>query len=200
MAVGAVFVVAGAVVLAEAAGGTSTVLAHHPIVQRTCSSANASVPVGSPLPAYWRTSKRTITAGGIAWFGLGDASYPPGTLTPHNGLAPAVKSMAVVEDRTQVRVVIPAAERQRLSLDYSNVLPRDPQQSLFRVSDGAYQVTFDGCSKFLAGGANTLFAGGFIVAGPQCATIDVYTSPDGTRVVQRIPFGVSTRTCAPALI
>jgi hypothetical protein len=96
-------------------------------------------------------------------------------------------------------VVIPASERARLSLDYTSVPPRDARENLFRVADGASQVTFKACSPGYGYGPQTPFAGGFIVAGAQCARIDIYISASTRPIQRQIPFGVSARSC-PATV
>jgi hypothetical protein len=165
-------------------------------VVRGCRTSNPSVPVGSGLPPGWRSASHgTIIAGPVAWRSLGRATYPLGTLAPHDGLAPAVKIMAIVADGEQARVVVPADERKRLSLDYNDAVPRDQTRMLFRVSNGASQVTFEGCPASVARSPWTQFAGGFIVDGPQCARIYVYSGHDEHPISRQIPFGVPERTC-----
>ena len=167
--------------------------ATHSVV-RGCADANPSIPPGRGLPPGWRsTSAGTIVAGPIAWLYLGRAGPHLVDLTPRDGFAPAVKAMVEVTGGAIGRVVIPANERARLSLDYTSVPPRDARQDLFRVADGASQVTFKACSPGF--GSPTQFAGGFIVAGAQCARVDIYTSANGLPIRRQIPFGVPAHSC-----
>jgi hypothetical protein len=133
-------------------------------VVRGCASASPSVPGTGGLPPGWRSpAVGTIVGGPIAWPGHGRAVYPSGELGPHRGLAYGVKAIVEVTDRAVVRVVIPANEHARLSLDYTQVPPRDPRQNLYRVADGASQVTFKACSPAAGWGPQTQYAGGFLV-------------------------------------
>lgn len=166
---------------------------------RGCADANSSIPPGSGLPAGWRRpSNGTIVGGPIAWRALGRATYAAGELAPRHGLGHGVKAIAEVTAGAVVRVVIPANERTRLSLNYTNVSPRDARQNLYGVADGARQVTFKACSAGYGDGPQTQFAGGFIVAGAQCARIDIYTSASNQPIRRRIPFGVPARSCPAA--
>jgi hypothetical protein len=167
-------------------------------VVRGCATANPSVPPGT-LPRGWRSpSAGTIAAGPIAWLFLGRAGPHLGRLAPRHGLAPAVKAMVEVAAGAVVRVVIPVNERVRLSLDYTSVPPRDARQNLFRVADGASQVTFRACSPVSGEGPQTQFAGGFIVAGAHCALIDIYMRASNQPIRRQIPFGVPARSCPAA--
>jgi hypothetical protein len=121
----------------------------------------------------------------------------------HRGLAPGIKALVAVRSGRVVRVVIPANERARLSLDYTYLPPRATiayvaYVDYFRVSDGASQVTFHACAPGSGNGPETPFAGGFIVAGAQCGVIDIYTSAITAPIRRQIPFGVSKRSCPAA--
>lgn len=166
-------------------------------VVRGCATANLGGGPNEGLAAGWRNpSTGAIVAGPIAWPYLRLLADHSGSLAPLHGLAPGVKALIVVTAGAVVRVVIPANERARLSLDYSYIPPRDARQNLFRVADGASQVTFKACSSSYEG-PQTEFAGGFLVAGAQCARIDIYTSTSNRPLVRQIPFGVPGRSCLP---
>jgi hypothetical protein len=97
-----------------------------------------------------------------------------------------------------VRVRIPASERTRLSLDYTYIQTgrNTSQGTYFRVADGASQVTFKACSLAQnPTGQPSQFAGAFIVAGAQCARIDIYTSARSRPLVRQLPLGVPARSC-----
>jgi hypothetical protein len=168
-----------------------------------CSSAVFSP--GQTWPNQWPNPYRnTIVAGAVAWPGIealatdarGRSGPPAATYSPRQGLAFAQDNLAAVTDGAVVRVSIPTSERGRLSLDYTYIPPRIGGR--FRVADGASQVTFHGCSPGSNDAPSTLFEGGFIVAGAQCAEVDVYASTNNHRpLVRRIPFGVPRRACPP---
>ncbi|HEY5197490.1 MAG TPA: hypothetical protein VIJ51_10740 [Solirubrobacteraceae bacterium] len=159
---------------------------------------------GQTWPNHWpRPLVNTIVAGPIAWPGIlalatdaaGRGGPPATTYAPRHGLAFAQDNLAAVTDGAVVTLSIPADERQRLSLDYTYIPPR--ADGRFQVADGASQVTFRGCSPGSNDAPSSLFEGGFIVAGAQCAQIDVYVRPTSRPLVRRIPFGVPRRSCRP---
>jgi hypothetical protein len=108
-----------------------------------------------------------------------------------------VEGLVAVTNATTARVRIPASETGRLSLDYTGLQPRNAA-GRYAVSDGASQVTFHGCSQRPNGSRSSLFEGGFIVAGAQCARVDVYTGTSGRPIERRIAFGVRGGACRPA--
>jgi hypothetical protein len=174
-----------------------------------------SVTVGCANAVYgqmgpdWRSSANgTLVAGPIAWPVLrwlatdSGAGYvpPASSYAPRDGLATSVKALVAVNAGSVVRVRIPASERTRLSLDYTYIQTgRSTRQgTYFRVADGASQVTFKACSLAQnPTGQPSQFAGAFIVAGAQCARIDIYTSTNNRPLVRQIPFGVPGRSCPP---
>jgi hypothetical protein len=123
-------------------------------------------------------------------------------------LAPDVEALVLVNAGAVVRIRVPVSERSRLSLDYTeapyyqlNVGPSGDGH-YNRISDGASQVTFKACSLakvdpygmpgyILA----SQFDGWFIVAGAQCARIEIYTRSSNRPIVRQIPFGVTARSC-----
>ena len=166
----------------------------------TCQNA-----VYGQMASGWRSSsKGTLVAGPIAWPYLRElatdsgAPYvaPPASYAPAHGLAPSVKALVIVNAGATVRVRIPANERARLSLDYTYIqtLRSMNHGEYLRVVDGASQVTFRACARG-PGVGPTQFAGGIIVAGAQCARIDIYTSASNRPLVRQIPFGVPGRSC-----
>jgi len=147
----------------------------------------------------WRSpANGTLIAGPIAWPVLRqlatDSGGPPAaSYAPRHGLATSVKALVAVNAGTVVRVRIPASERMRLSLDYTYIQTgrNTSQGTYFRVADGASQVTFKACSLAQnPTGQPSQFAGGFIVAGAQCARIDIYTSAKSRPLVRQLPLGV----------
>ena len=161
---------------------------------RGCATANPGLGPNEGLAPGWHSpSTGAIVAGPITWPYLRLLAQHSGGLAPRHGLAPGVKALIVVAAGAVVRVGIPANESARLSLDYSNVPPRNARQNLFRVADGASRVTFKACAS--GQGPQTEFAGGFLVAGAQCARIDIYTSVSNRPIRRQIAFGVPQRSC-----
>jgi hypothetical protein len=113
------------------------------------------------------------------------------------GLVQGVKALIAVSLGHLARVVIPAAERSRLSMDYTFIPTRAVRDGYgyFRVSDGASQVTFHACSPGSHHDPQTGFAGDFLVDGTQCARIDIYIGASSTPLRRQIPFGVPEHSC-----
>ena len=155
----------------------------------------------------WRSpANGTLIAGPIAWPVLRllatDSGGPPAaSYAPYHGLATSVKALVAVNAGTVVRVRVPASERTRLSLDYTYIQTgrNTSQGTYFRVTDGASQVTFKACSLAQSPtGQPSQFAGAFIVAGAQCARIDIYTRSSSRPLRRQIPFGVPSPSCSAA--
>jgi len=171
--------------------------------------ASAVFSPGQTWPNHWpRPYANTIVAGPLAWpglryvatdSGLPGGAPPPASYAPQQGFATAVKALVAVDDGGVVRVSIPATERGRLSLDYTYIQPRNPNRpDPYRVADGAREVTFRACAPGSNDAPSTLYAGGFIVAGAQCARIDIYASVSDPPLRRQIPFGVPGSSC-PAI-
>jgi hypothetical protein len=107
-----------------------------------------------------------------------------------------VKSLIALKNGSVARVEIPVRERARLSLYYVANDPRGDVHGYlgYRVGDGESAVTFRACSG-PQWPAHTGFAGYFIVAGAQCAEVDVYGGAATRPLRRHIPFGVPSRTC-----
>ena len=126
------------------------------------------------------------------------SQLPASAYRTRRGLARGFKALVAVTYGRVVRVAIPSSERSRLSMDY-NSTPLEPRAILdgyayFHVADGASNVTFHACAG-PGVDAHTPFAGYFIVAGKQCARIDIYTSASHRPLMRHIPFGVPRRSC-----
>lgn len=195
-------------VLAVAAlvvGSVGSVQAHQPAhapvqmpprgTQSVTLGCAASV-LGQTVPGWLSPSNGTLVAGPIAWPVLRRyaASLPAAALAPRDGLALAVKALVGVATGTVVRVSVPTSERTRLSLYYITADPRNAA-GYYRVVDGERDVTFDACAPGPGVARTTQFAGYFIVAGAQCARIDVYTTASPQPLRRQIPFGVPQRSC-----
>ena len=147
----------------------------------------------------WRRASRgAIIAGPLAWplleYIASDSGKPfphPSSYAARGDLAPSVKALVVINPGRTVRLSVQAGERARLSLDYDYVQGGTPD-GYFKVAAGAAAVTFVPCAQ------QTQFAGGFIVAGRQCARLDIYVGHSAKPILSAIPFGVPTRRCRPS--
>jgi hypothetical protein len=158
---------------------------------------------GQTWPDHWPgPTGQSIVAGPVAWPEIlelaGDSRTPgrPARASYHavGGLVVAEKSLIAVNDGATVTISVPPDERRRLSLDYTYIRPRTAA-GRYRVADGTSEVTFHACPPGSNDSPSSQFAGGFIVAGAQCARIDVQVGGDAARLERRIPFGVPLRTC-----
>lgn len=151
---------------------------------------------GPTSPGWLSPSNGTLVAGPIAWPLLRRyaASLASAGLAPRDGLARSVKALVGVTIGTVVRVSVPASERTRLSLYYITADPRNAA-GYYRVADGEREVTFDACAPGPGVPHTTQFAGYFIVAGAQCARINIYAGTTSRPLRRQIPFGVPQNSC-----
>lgn len=171
----------------------------------TVGCASSVFSPGQTWPDHWPgPAGQAVVAGPVAWpdiLGLASGSPAHGrrgaaSYAPVGGLSPAQKNMLAVTDGATAQISIPVSERRRLSLDYTYLRPRTAA-GRFRVGDGDDEVTFHACPPGSNDAPSSQFAGGFIVAGVQCARVDVQVAGSPGRLERRIPFGVPLRTCAP---
>jgi hypothetical protein len=158
------------------------------------SAASSDVPIRGceasvygTLPRGWRTT--AVIAGPIAFHDL--LNYTdPARFAARDGRWPGQKSLAVVEAGALVTVVVPRDARGRLALHYGVTGTHD---NLWAVSEGRSAWRFRACED-----RATQFNGVFIVAGPQCATIEVLVEGASAPVRAAIPFGVPRSSCTTA--
>jgi hypothetical protein len=145
--------------------------------------------VYGPLGGHWQ--RAGIISGPIGFVGLKTAREEPRRdFARHPGGWGGAKVVAVVNPGAQVTVSLPSFELRRLALLY------DPSafkaSGLYSLSDGEPSVTFRACMPGQPGpfgfSGPTQFNGGFIVAGAQCAVLDVAQPGDLTRTVH-VAFG-----------
>jgi len=113
-----------------------------------------------------------------------------------------VKVLALVRSGETVTVVVPDAERRRLSLLYE--FSRGPQRPL-RLFDGTDSARLSACgrSEEWAQGRpypdarETQFNGGFFVRGAHCALLDVWVEGRAEPLRLGLPFGTGDRPCPP---
>lgn len=193
---------------ARSTNGTPTGLAQAYATQSVsvgCRDGVYGTAYGQLAPDWRRTSAGTLVAGPMAWVyvrryasDFPRPTYHP-SYAPVDRLAPAVKVLAVVNVGRTVRVRIPVSERTRLSLDYTFIQPTRiiSGNAYFRVAAGASEITFAACPRG-PGIHPSQFAGGFIVAGAQCARLDIYVGNRRRPLLRQIPFGVPARSCPAA--
>jgi hypothetical protein len=126
------------------------------------------------LGGGWRA--QSVVAGPLAFVALRyAATQPAADFRPRGGRYQGLKALAVVDAGATVTLVVPAAERRHLSLLYDPAAWREDNR--YRVADGDTAVTFQSCppAQLPPGADGTQFNGGFLVAGPRCATLEVST-------------------------
>jgi hypothetical protein len=109
-----------------------------------------------------------------------------------------VKVLALVEAGKTVTLVVPQAERRRLSLLYD--FGRGPRRPL-RLSDGTSSVRFSACSESEGWSPGqpypdpreTQFNGGFFVGGAQCASLEAWVERRAEPLRFGLPFGTGER-------
>ena len=150
---------------------------------RTCESS-----VYGDLGGGWRA--QSVVAGPLTFVALRyAATQPAADFRPRGGRYQGLKALAVVAAGATVTLTVPAAERRHLSLLY------DPdawdEVGGYRIADGDTAVTFQSCppAQLPSGAVGTQFNGGFLVAGPRCATLEVATPAWRTPRRVTVSFG-----------
>jgi hypothetical protein len=161
----------------EAVGGPVEAAAAGPT--RSCGEG-----VQGRLAPNWRRLG-TVVAGPLAWPYLGESyrTQPASTFASRKGRYQGQKALAVVDPGAVVRIVVPDSERGRLSLLYGSGSSEDGT-NWYAVSEGTMSVTLRACRD-----RETQFAGGFVVAGPHCAAIDVHVRGRREPLHRLLPFG-----------
>jgi hypothetical protein len=148
---------------------------------RGCESA-----VVGTLASNWRDT--ATIAGPLAWPGIaGYANQPAADFEKRNGRYFLQKALAVVEPGVLVKMVVPESERDRLSLSYG---PSGRSDNLYALADGEPTWALRACKD-----TETQFNGGFIVAGVQCAALDVFVEGRSRPIRLYLPFGTGERAC-----
>jgi hypothetical protein len=134
----------------------------------------------------------TLVAGPVAWPALRNITPRNASkYRPHQGLARFVKLLLLVKHGAPTTLTIPAKQRSRLALYYGNyVAPRSTWHgvSWYRLSDGQSALTFQPCPQTQTGRTWTQFAGGLIIKGAQCATINI-SRGSSRQLHPRLPLG-----------
>jgi hypothetical protein len=115
-----------------------------------------------------------------------------------------VKVLALVRAGETVTLVVPQAERRRLSLlyDFDSPGPRRP----LRLSDGTSSVRFRACTEYedwspghpYPDSRETQFNGGFFVRGAHCAPLEAWVEGRAEPLRFGLPFGTGDRPCPPS--
>lgn len=126
----------------------------------------------------------------------------PGAATrPRRDFAPledggfvSVKALVVVDRGAEVTLMIPSVtERAHVALLYDPSSFKDFNS--YQLSDGEAVVIFQACPEGDGQFSGpTQFNGGFIVDGPQCATLDVLDAHTG--LLKRVNIAFGRGTCA----
>ena len=134
----------------------------------------------------WRDHSAVV--GPIAFAGLPFAATAPRSdFTPDNQGYRRVKALAVVERGAEVTVSVPPTEQGHIALVYDPAVFDSGQ-----LADGETAVMFRACAEGEGPWPGpTQFNGGFIVDGPQCATLEVMVG-DGPPKRVEVAFGKGT--------
>src|SRR5438034_3215260 len=148
---------------------------------RTCDSE-----VLGDLGAGWREDKSAVVVGPIAFLYPGAYAHGPRRLfsRDRNGYS-SQKVLVVVERGASVTGAIAPAATRGVSLLYDPSRFNDTNR--YEVSDGESAVTFQACG--MGGTHVTQFNGGFIVAGPRCVPLEIWTGNDSTPRHRVLSFG-----------
>jgi hypothetical protein len=155
---------------------------------RTCEAS-----VYGDLGKGWR--KHALVVGAIAFVGLpGVARAPRSDFASLEDGFRSVKALAVVNEGADVTVSVSSEDQAHVSLLYDPASFKDLNS--YQIADGEAVVTFQPCSSgespFGVQGP-TQFNGGFIVDGPQCATLEVRAA---TGPAKRVDVAFGRGTCA----
>jgi hypothetical protein len=139
------------------------------------------------LAPNWRDT--AIVAGPLGWPGIaGYATEPAANFRERKDSRFLFqKALAVVEAGALVKMEVPESERDRLSLAYSGSGRPD---NLYKLEEGKPTWALRACED-----TRTEFNGGFIVAGAQCAHLNVYVEGRGAPIRVTIPFGTGEQAC-----
>jgi hypothetical protein len=150
---------------------------------RACTSA-----VWENLGKNWRQDPGTILVGPVAFLSFEPStitSTPASSFAPTNGLYRGQKTLVAVANNVTVRLVVPRTELQRLRLLYNPAVWN--QDNLYPLAKGDVATVFHGCGTY--GGTKGLYNGSFLVAGQQCASVDIYVGQQRKPLTARLPFG-----------
>lgn len=152
------------------AAADAQTLAHALLVEVVPHVVTCSSRVSGVLSAGWR--EEGAGAGGLTFAHVTQYAAPdPAFSRSRDSLHPAIKLLAVVERGAVVRVVVPELEREDGALLYDDSI-HHTTDGFVAIADGDPAVTFRGC---VTSSVPTQFAGGFVVSGPRCLPLDVYS-------------------------
>lgn len=134
-----------------------------------------------------------MVVGPIAFVGLpGAATRPRREFAPDKDGLQGVKALAVVDRGAEVTVSIAATDQGHIALAYDPAAFDSGQ-----LAYGETTVIFRACAKGEGPWPGpTQFNGGFIVDGPQCATLQVLDAHTGSLKRVNVAFGRGSCTSA----
>ena len=115
------------------------------------------------------------------------ASQPADAFSGRNGRYFLQKALAVVEAGALVKMEVPESARDRLALSYGLSGRSD---NLYALADGHPTWALRACDD-----TETQFNGGFIVAGAQCAPLDVFVEGQSAPIRVTLSFGMGKDGC-----
>jgi hypothetical protein len=138
------------------------------------------------LSRDWR--KHAVIAGPLAWLGTeGYAREPARRFRERGSRYLFQKALAIVKAGALVKMVVPEGERDRLALTYGGAGHAD---NLYELSEGESSWKLRACND-----TATQFNGGFVVAGAQCAEVDVFVEGRSEPIRAFIGFGTGAEPC-----
>jgi len=153
--------------------------------------ASCSASVYGKLPRNWKQD--SVVVGPLAFDALRVAGTEPPSDIHGDGIGWKVVTVVAKGHRVTVSVPASAADREALLYD-PGAFRADGNYTL---ADGERSVTFEACqpggSPYRTFGARggTQYAGGFLINGPTCLSLDVQ-SDGGQPTRVRIPLGAGT--------
>ena len=129
--------------------------------------------------------RRTIWAGPLGLVGA-TAGNPPRPIRGRPGYFEPIKFVLVLENAEVATVRVATADRSHVALLYARRGGLG-EFGYTRVVDGLPAVRFEACGPSQV--RHTQFNGGFVVAGPRCAQLEVHVRGRPEPYPLRVPFG-----------
>jgi hypothetical protein len=133
--------------------------------------------------------RRSVRAGpfwlvGVRGYGPQEFAAVPGRPSFYR----TVKVLLLIDKAVTATIAVPPESRGLVGIQYDSRSPFWNAQSM-RVRNGRYAMTFEGCSGSEI--PHTQFNGGFVVAGPRCARLEVAVKGRTASSLVAIPFGAA---------
>jgi hypothetical protein len=137
-----------------------------------------------PRARNWK--EQAVVVGPVAFVGLRLQTDKKQFQPVQGEYQPVKVPLQIGPDPVTLRVV--PSDRNYLSLLYDRAKWKD--SGLYSVSDGDVETTFVPCRDE----KTTTFAGGLIVVGPRCASVDLYIG--NAQVPRRVDLPFGLRNCS----